>query len=94
MNFILDLDWPKALALFFLAIVGAYLGELVTRSSPKFGIFGSLVLAVLGAWICVNLPIEIPIEPIFQGWPIGRGILGSAFVVALFSYWNRQTKLR
>ncbi len=88
------LTWPQVFVLLFLALIGAYLAELVIGNAPKFGFLGSVVLAVLGSWLFINLPLDISVEPRLEDLPVVRAVLGGLLVVALFAYLKKQSYSR
>lgn len=88
------LTWPQIFALLLLATIGAFVAELIVGNAPKFGFLGSLGLAVLGAWIFANLPLDFPIEPRLEDWPVVRGVLGGLLLVALFAWLRKQGATR
>ncbi|MDB5081016.1 MAG: hypothetical protein JWP00_2940 [Chloroflexi bacterium] len=89
-NFNLNWSWPQVFALILLALVGAFLAERVVGNAPKYGILGSLVLGILGAWFFSNLPLEIQIEPRLEDMPVVRSVLGGLVLVAIFAYLRKQ----
>jgi uncharacterized membrane protein YeaQ/YmgE (transglycosylase-associated protein family) len=88
------LTWPQVFTLLLLALAGAFLAELLVGNAPKFGFLGSVVLAVLGCWIFVNLPLDISIEPRLEDMPVIRGILGAMLVVAVFAFFRKRSSVR
>jgi uncharacterized membrane protein YeaQ/YmgE (transglycosylase-associated protein family) len=88
------LTWPQVFALLFLALIGAFLAELLVGNAPKFGVLGALVLAVLGSWLFINLPLDISFEPHLEDLPVLRSILGSLLVVALFAFFRKLNNAR
>jgi len=90
----LMLTWPQVFTLLLLALVGAFLAELLVGNAPKFGFLGSLVLAALGSWIFVNLPLDITIEPRLEDMPVVRAILGAMLVVAVFAFFRKRNSVR
>ncbi|HEX2910669.1 MAG TPA: hypothetical protein VH186_07660 [Chloroflexia bacterium] len=86
----LSWTWPQVFALLLLALAGAFIAERIIGNAPKFGLLGSLVLSLLGAWIFINLPLDISIEPRLEDTPVIRAILGSMVIVSLFAFFRKQ----
>lgn len=86
--------WPQIFVLLLLALVGAFVAELVVGNAPKFGFIGSVVLGLLGAWILVSIPMEITFEPRLEDLPLIRGVIGSFIVVAIFAFFRKQGAFR
>ncbi len=86
----LAITWPQFFAFMLLALVGAFLAELLVGNSPRFGFIGSVALAILGAWLFVNIPVEISVEPRLEDWPVARAILGALVLVVVFAFFRKQ----
>lgn len=92
--FELAITWPQVFAIGLLAVIGAFLAELIVGNAPRFGLLGSLGLAVLGVWLFVNLPLDVPLEPRLEDLPVVRGIVGGVVLVALFAFFKKQGIMR
>ena len=86
----LAFTWPQFFVFFLLALTGAFVAERLVGNAPKFGFLGSVALAALGAWLFVNIPVELSLEPRLEDLPVVRTILGALLIVAAFAFFRKQ----
>ncbi len=87
----LTLTIPQILAFLFLAVIAAFLGELVVGNAPFLGFLGALGAALLGVVLFVKLPLpEVTLEPRLEDIPVVRAILGGALIAALFAFIRKK----
>jgi uncharacterized membrane protein YeaQ/YmgE (transglycosylase-associated protein family) len=66
------------------AVVGIIAEFLVGWRLP-LGLFGAMIAALLGVWLLSNVfQVTIPNDPVIQGVPILKALLGAVLLVALW----------
>jgi uncharacterized membrane protein YeaQ/YmgE (transglycosylase-associated protein family) len=66
------------------AIVGIIAEFLVGWRLP-LGLIGAMIAALLGIWLLTNvIQVTIPDDPVFQGVPLLKALLGAVLLVALW----------
>jgi uncharacterized membrane protein YeaQ/YmgE (transglycosylase-associated protein family) len=80
-------DLPKLLVFLVIAAVLGYVADLFTGGRVPLGFFGTILFALLGAWVATEvvrprIPFTLPTEPAFDGVLLVTAGIG-AFVFAL-----------
>jgi uncharacterized membrane protein YeaQ/YmgE (transglycosylase-associated protein family) len=66
------------------AIVGIIAESLVGWRLP-LGLIGAMIAAILGIWLLTNvIQVTIPNDPVIQGVPVLKALLGAVILVALW----------
>jgi len=91
---LLALTVPQVLTLLFLAVIAAWLAELLVGNAPTFGFIGAVVFSLLGVWLFITLPwLELSFEPRLEDIPVVRGLLGGIVVTSLFAYVQKKRRV-
>lgn len=87
----LVLTLPQILALIFIAVISAFLAELIVGNAPHFGLIGSLITALLGVLLFLKFPIpDFSFEPRFEEIPVVRALAGGVLFSTLFAFIRKK----
>ncbi len=79
------------------AIVGI-VAEFIVGWRLPFGFIGAIIAALAGIWLLTNvIQVVIPNDPVIQGVPIIKALLGAVLLVAVwhlltFNAWRRRRR--
>lgn len=89
----LGLALPQLLALLFLAIIAAFIAELIVGNAPMLGFIGAIIFALLGAWLFILLPwFQFPLEPKLEDVPVIRAVIGGILTTSLFAFVRKKRR--